>query len=46
MPSSLASLSAEERDLFIAGLDAGERALLAYHWTAWARPAQLPPPGP
>lgn len=45
MPSSLASLSPEERARFIVDLDAGERALLAYHWPAWARLSQLPPPG-
>ena len=46
MKNSLALLSAEERERFVAGLDVGERALLAYHWPAWARLAQLPPPGP
>ena len=46
MPSSLASLSPEARARFIAGLDVGERALLAFHWPAWARLAQLPPSGP
>ena len=46
MKNSLASLSAEERERFVAGLDVGERALLAFHWPAWARLTQLPPPGP
>ena len=46
MKNSLALLSAEERERFVAGLDVGERALLAFHWPAWARLTQLPPPGP
>src|SRR5689334_19412474 len=45
MPSSLASLTAEDRARFIADLDVHERAALAYRWDVWARPAQLPPPG-
>ena len=45
MQNSLVSLAAEQRQLFIDGLTREERAVLAFHWPAWARPAQLPPPG-
>jgi phage terminase large subunit-like protein len=45
MSSSLAFLSAEDRAGFLADLSLAERAVLAFRWEAWARPAQLPPPG-
>ena len=45
MLNSLASLAAEKRQLFVDGLTREERAVLAFHWPAWARPSQLAPPG-
>ena len=45
MQNSLASLAAEARQQFIDGLTREERAVLAFHWPAWARPSQLPPAG-
>src|SRR5262245_56673157 len=43
--NSLASLSPDMREAFFGDLTIAERALLAYHWPAWARPSQLPPEG-
>ena len=41
----LASLSPEMREALLGDLNTAERAALAYHWPAWARPSQLPPEG-
>jgi len=43
--SSLASLPAEQRQAFLAGLTDAEALALAYDWTFWARPSQLTPAG-
>ena len=41
----LAAVPAGARREVLAGLGTAERAALPYLWEAWARPAQLPPPG-
>jgi phage terminase large subunit-like protein len=33
------------REALLGDLNTAERAALAYHWPAWARPSQLPPEG-
>jgi predicted phage terminase large subunit-like protein len=44
-PSSLASLTRREIELFAAGLSETEAAALNFLWPVWARPAQIAPSG-
>jgi phage terminase large subunit-like protein len=42
----LAELSPDQRRAALAGMSAEDLAALEWHWPFWAKPDQLPPPGP